>query len=239
VLHLGRIGTVLARAKKAGVLELSRSCVSELKSEMDNFEGTLEESIQLTVSGRLLPYIGLRKGLPFWADGISAPYNYVSGYAEGTIALGVSDESAKRLTGMLTVVQLQEFGSEYPNTWRYCGNSCDKGWLPSDSVSLNAPFWKGNGGALAHISYRTMDARALLEFARVRPAAVDTRLVGHFRELTRSGWLLPSMNEVFAKTGGLVPLSKHVAKRHARASAPWELQSSIWALNQLARDAAQ
>lgn len=239
VLHLGRIGTVLARAKKASVLELSRSCVSRLKSEMGTFDGTLEEPIQLSVGGRMLPYLGLRKGLPFWADGISAPYNYVSGYAEGTIALGLSDDSAKRLTGMMAVIQQQEFGSGYPNTWRYCANSCDKGWLPSDSVSLNAPVWKGNGGALAHISYRTMDARALLELASVRPAAVDTRLAGHFRELTRSGWLLPSINELFAKTGGVVPLSKHVAKRHARASAPWELQSSIWALNQLARDAAQ
>ncbi len=34
--------------------------------------------------------------------------------------------------------------------------------------------------ALAHVSYRTMDARAILELAGRSPGSVDRRLVKHF-----------------------------------------------------------
>lgn len=240
VLHLSRIASTLVRAKAAAGLPLSQACVANLKRKMGSFEGTLEDPMQLSVDKQKLPYLRIRKGIPFWADGMDVPYNYVSAYAEGMIALGADDGTRNHLGKMLEVVRRQELGGrEYPRTWRYCGGICDAGWKREDAVSVNAPSWAGNGKALAHVSYRTMDARAILELARVKPAGADRRLAGHFRELTRTGWLLPSMNEVFARSGAIVALSEDVARRHARASAPWEIQSSVWALNQLALDAGR
>lgn len=239
VLHLGRISSILMRAKSIVQVTLSNACIGDLKHQMAAFDGTLEDSTQLKVGKSNLPYLKIRKGTAFWADGINVPYNYVSAYVEGLLAMGPGDIEKSRLAGMLEVIRRQEFGEKYPQTWRYCGNICDAGWTRADGISVNAPSWSGNGKALAHVSYRTMDARALLELGRARPVSADHKLAEHFRELTRTGWLLPSMDEVFIKSGGIAIMSKDVVRRYARTAAPWEIQSSVWALNQLALDAGK
>ncbi len=241
VLHLSRIASVLVRAKETSGFQLKQSCMSSLKRRLAAFDGTLEDPMKIELGKQKLPYLRLRKGIPFWADGMNVPYNYVSAYAEGVLALGADEGTKKQLGKMLEVVrQLERLdGPQYPRTWRYCGGICDEGWKREDAISVNAPSWAGNGKALAHVSYRTMDARAILELARARPGSVDRRLVKHFHELTSTGWLLPSMNEVFSKSGPIALISPDVARRYARSSAPWEIQSAVWALNQLALDAVK
>jgi len=237
-LHLGRIASLLART--SGVVDLSsrQACLDILKHKLLTLERTVEKPTTLVVDSVSLPYLRYTKGMPFWADGSTVPYNYVSGYAEGLLALNADAHTADQLSAMLAVLVRQEFTDKDPKTWRYAGNVFDAGWTRHDGISINTPSWKGNRKALAHITYRTMDARAVLALERQKPGSVERALIAHFRELTRTGWLLPAMNEVFAKSEqGTVQISTDVAKRYARANAPWELQSSVWALNQLAQDA--
>jgi len=237
-LHLGRIASLLTRA--GGVVDLSahHACLDILKHKLLTLERTVEEPTTLVVDGDSLPYLRYAKGMPFWADGSTVPYNFVSGYVEGLLALTVDAHTADQLYGMLAVLVRQEFTDKYPRIWCYAGNIFDAGWTRHDGISTNTPSWKGNRRALAHITYRTMDARAVLALERQKPGSIESALIAHFRELTRTGWLLPAMNEVFAESDqGTVQISTDVAKRYARANAPWELQFSVWALNQLAQDA--
>jgi len=240
VVHLGRIASLLLRAQAGSDFVLDRTCAKKLQDKLTLLSNTLEEQINVSVHGKQFPYLRFRKNMPFWADGSTVPYNYVSAYVEGALYLNAGAPIREPLAGMLSVLLQQEFSSNYPDTWRYAGNLFDDGWRREDGISLNTPHYDGNRKALAHISYRVMDARAILKLEQSKPGSIDARLLEHFRELTRTGWLLPSMNEAFAKSPeGIGSLSVDVARRHARASAPLEIQSSIWALNQLAKNAAE
>ncbi|WP_289241629.1 hypothetical protein [Delftia sp.] len=89
--------------------QLKQSCMSSLKKEIGGFRrGTLEDPMKIELGRQKLPYLRLRKGIPFWADGMNVPYNYVSAYAEGVLALGADEGTKKQLGKMLEVVRQLE-----------------------------------------------------------------------------------------------------------------------------------
>lgn len=234
VVHLGRILVLFARAKVEIAYQGGAQCIERLTRKLKTLEGLLEENIVMVVGNQKTPYLGIRKNMPFWADGINVPYNFISAYASGLFSTGISRESATKLRKMLDVIEKQEKFIQFPKTWRYCSGLCDKGWNLNDHVSVNTPSWSGNGGAIAHVSYRTMDARALLTMLRSSGRTHERKLIEHFSQLTETGWLLPSLGDELIKAHASVQLQNHVARRHARAVAAWELESSIWALASLA-----
>ena len=125
-----------------------------------------------------------------------------------------------------------EFDKKLPVIWRYWSGLGDKGWQEISGVSLNTPSWSGNGGAPAHISYRTMDAEALVRLHSAVPDAVSSGLIDHFADLASRGWLLPFINQSLRDDGRSQPLQPAVIRYYGRSSAAWEIQSQVAALGE-------
>jgi hypothetical protein len=235
-LHLGRVAGLLARAKRVVGLHDANECLGKLESELKDLTQTVEQVVTVG-AGDGFYFLQYRKGAPFWADGANVPYNYMSGYIEGLLSIDpTSSERAKR---MLTPLLENEFRDKRPKLWRYWWGVGDEGWRASDQVSVNTPTYEGNKGSMAHITYRTMDAKAVLAFDSLSPGTIEEELIHHLRELTREGWLLPDMNEYWSRGDKAVRLSEAVTRRYARSAAVWELRSQPWALQALSEGGTQ
>ncbi len=235
-LHLGRTLHLIQRARSVLPDLAAAACVGRLSHQLDALDLTVEErGVSVRGDGRERPVLRYRRGQPFWADGANVPHNYVSGVAGGLALLG--DEGRATARHLMGHLLDDVFAGPPPTLWRYWSGDGDRGWEPESGLSLNTPRYAGNGGSLAHVTYRTMDATALVLIADPDDGADDRvppPLIDWIRDLTRRGWLLPSMNEVFAATGEAVRLDGSVARRYARSAAIWELQSQVWALHALA-----
>jgi hypothetical protein len=225
-LHFGRILQLIARAqlldiKASGIIQ-SRERICKKLSMPD---GMLEKPQSLPDGSTYLFY---RKGDPFWADGANVPYNYVSGVISGRLqASCITSEEAKGY--LKSILQLEFNVTPLPQQWRYWWGLGDGGWTDEDDVSLNTPTYKGNGGAKAHISYRSMDIVALMLYQQ-RGGELPKGFENHVRQLITEGSLYPLLNEILPVKS---KIENSPARRFARAIAPWELQNQVWALEAL------
>lgn len=225
-LHVGRVLQVIARAERHGirsdVLDLAQHQMCETLNKLDT---TLEEK-KILQGGDV--HISYRKGFPFWADGANVPYNYVSGIVSGLLEAGcISSVEVRRY---LQPILINEFSSDtLPDRWRYWWGQADDGWTESDEISVNTPAYSGNEGSLAHISYRSMDATALILCGTI--CKLPKGFERHISSLIERGDLYPFLNESLARYGKRVPQDTLAALKYSRAVAPWEMQSQVWALS--------
>lgn len=233
-LHLGRIATTLERAARTGHdSPEAASTRNRLWSQLWELRGTLEQLGQAVDAGQSFVTLKQRRSADFWCDGTTAPFNYLSAYVHGLLALRPADAAALDRAALLMQPILRLEGLESASSWRYWWAEGRDGWAASDGVSINTPAYAGYP-SLAHISYRTMDAAALLRLHALHPDAVSMQVVVQLRQLLARGALLPALMEEFADRGEAVLLDPAVARRFARSAGPWELQSQVWALEQLA-----
>lgn len=233
-LHLGRIAALLDTAQRTGHdSDEARAARNQLSGQLWALQGTIEQLGSAMDQGRSFTTLRLAKGIDFWSDGAPVPYNYISGYVSGLAALRADSMAAIDRIDILLQPLLQVEQPHQAATWNYWWSQGRDGWTAADAVSSNTPSYGGSPN-IAHITYRAMDADALLRLQRLRPASVPQALLPHVRSLTAGGRLLPSLNEQLVRSGGAEPLSAPVLRRFARATAPWELQSQVWALEQLA-----
>lgn len=232
-LHLGRIATLLVRSQKMKGLFIPGDYLEKIQQEMLSLQSTVEEKYFCIFNQKRLPYLKYRTGYPFWADGANVPYNYVSGYVEGLLMLAKDKVVLKWLCNLLDYILLNEFNNKLPYLWRYWGGVGDIGWQEDSKTSLNTLSYSGNKNAYAHISYRTMDARALIVMFNLFPKRRLLTLINHFRFLVENGWLYPSLNELLSIAGNRVTLNEYVCKRYARSSSVSDIQNQVWAIDQL------
>ncbi|MBK8451892.1 MAG: hypothetical protein WAQ53_09265 [Thiofilum sp.] len=231
-LHLGRIAHLLVRTQAILGTSDINDCLPKLTIELTQLTHTIEQLSSSYVQNLgNISYLYYRKGMPFWADGVNVPYNYVSGYVEGL--LSINNNSIEKAETLLSPLLLNEFLNKTPQLWRYWWGVGDQGWNSRDQISLNTPSYSGNKGAMAHITYRTMDAKALLALENLNSTLVEKELIMHFQKLTQEGWLLPDMNEYWVKKNKTVLPNPIVAKRYPRSTSPWELQSQPWAIQSI------
>jgi hypothetical protein len=237
-LHLGRIADLLARAERAGLGSSAvTSALAKIRKELLSFEHTVEHPVACELAEvsncRTLSY---RQGYPFWADGVNVPFNYVSGYVGGLLAVTEDTVSFDFALDLMKPLQVVENFSELPQKWRYWAFDGQAGWNYSTGKSLNTTDWVGNHAGLdiAHITYRSMDAASLLSLYQRSPDLADAALAAHLKQLVSIGLLLPSVNETLYLAGSVAPLEVKVAKRFSRSSQAWQLQSQVWALSELA-----
>lgn len=237
-LHLGRVLDLLSRADF--LVEDDRqvlACKESIKHELRTLKRTVEEIHLMPGDGESKMIMRYRYGYPFWADGVNVPYNYISGYISGLLSYKRSVNDIDRATKLIKPILSEDLESGYPELWRYWQGHGDDGWSASDDLSLNSIAYRGNKGSLAHVTYRTMDAHALITIYKAEKGGLSPQLIRHFRALVRDGYLLPSLNEVFANSeGGPIVMSPMVVNRFARSAYAYELQSQIWALDQLAQE---
>lgn len=239
-LHLGRVAELLARADRAGLgTPAVTSALASIKKELLSFEHTVEHPVTCQLAGvSVCKTLEYRQGYPFWADGVNVPFNYVSGYVGGLLAVTNDASSYDYAVDLMQPLLKVEQFSDLPQKWRYWAFDGQSGWSYSTSKSLNTTDWAGKhtGLDIAHVSYRSMDATTLLRLYQRRPDVANTIQINHLRRLVSDGMLLPSVNEALYEAGVVAPLEPMVARRYSRSTQAWQIQSQVWALSDLARN---
>lgn len=225
LLHYSRIAKTALRARPVIGDEAANAVVSLVKGEIENPTRTMEEVI---TSPRA--EVRYRKYSPFWADGSNVPWNYQNAWIEAISMIGIPEEKGTTIAAMVKTFVTEEKLADHPNTWRYSTSDFYDGW--AEGVSYNTPIWAGGknyGNATAHISYRSMDALALLEADK---AGIETilDLRGYISSLMKSGYLYPFVNEGMDEQ---VEIPFAIARNYARSSLPWEFQNQVWAIASL------
>lgn len=242
-LHLGRIADLLARADHAGLGSPAvTSALAKIRKELLSFEHTVEHPVACELAEvRGCQTLEYRQGFPFWADGVNVPFNYVSGYVGGLLAVTEDTVSSDFAADLMRPLQVVEGFSELPQKWRYWAFDGQAGWSYSTGKSLNTTNWVGNQAGLdiAHITYRSMDAASLLSLYRRSPDVTDSVLAAHMKQLVSVGMLLPSVNEALYLADSVAPLDVNVAKRFSRSAQAWQIQSQVWALSDLVDNVRQ
>lgn len=233
-LHLGRIARTLALAGERGVA-VSPAALSRLSDRMWALADTVEQPSTLNWRGDTHQTLAYRRGADFWCDGANVPHNYVTAYVHGLLALRGGDTAARQRAAALLAPLLRYEPLASSRTWNYWWGQAFDGWSAAAGVSVNTPEYVGYRDA-AHVSYRSLDAMALLRLSGLEPAAVPAPVVQNIRQLVASGGLLPWVNGELARSGQPVVLSREAAYRHARSAGTWEIESQVWALERLASE---
>ena len=235
-LHVGRTLELLLRAEKVlGSNEIVSAAIGKLQDSLAEPSACVEVPGSDSERGQTFQTLAYQRKLPFWADGCNVPFNYLSGIVCGLLGGTPSDEAIKRSESLMQPLLQLELSDQTKFTWRYWWGRGDTGWSRDDTVSVNTPSWGGNKRGMADISYRSMDAMAVLALARCRPGSVSPATVSQLRNLTYNGWLWPHVNQELELTNSPVALSRNAAMRSSRSSTAAGLQSQPWALANLAR----
>jgi len=237
-LHVGRTLELLLRAERVlGPNEITSAAIFKLDYTLSEFRECVETLGSASEGGLNFETMTYRRGFPFWADGCNVPFNFLSGVACGLLGGSPSDVAIQLSERLMQPLLSLELSGRSKVTWRYWWSRGDAGWSRNEAVSSNTPSWNGNKGMTADISYRSIDALAVLALARCRPGSVTATTVSHLRDLTAQGWLWPLVNQELERTGTAATLTKDAAMRFARSSTASGLQSQPWALADLARRA--
>ncbi len=230
-LHLGRISRTLALASDRGIA-VAPAALERLSDRIWTLADTVEQPAVTTWRGTSHVTLAYRRGADFWCDGANVPHNYVTAYVHGLLALRGTDGAARQRAASLLTPLLRFEPVATSTTWNYWWGQGFDGWSATDAVSINTPEYVGYRDP-AHISYRSLDALALLRLSELDPAAVPTPVVENIRRLVASGGLLPWVNGELARSRRSVTLSRETAYRHARSAGTWEIEAQVWALDRL------
>ena len=231
-LHLGRIAKIFGVASRRG-LATTQSARDALSDRLWRLDGTVEQPARITWGGAELDTLGFSKGVDFWCDGANVPYNYVSAYTYGLLLMRGDDPQVRARAVALLQPLLRQESLGSASTWNYWWGPGFDGWGAESRLSANTPAYSGSRG-LAHISYRSLDALAVLRLAALEPASVAPDVVARLRLLVERGQLLPWVNSEITQSGRPVSLSLAAGYRYARSAGPWELEGQVWALERLA-----
>jgi len=235
-LHVGRTLVLLLRAKKVlGSNKIVSAAIVKLQHSFADPTACVEVPGTDSERGQTFQTLAYQRRFPFWADGCNVPFNFLSGIVCGLLGETPSDEAIQQGESLMQPLLQLELSDQTKFTWRYWWGRGDTGWSRDDSVSVNTPSWGGNKSGVADISYRSIDAMAVLALARCRPGSVSPATVSHLRNLTSNGWLWPHVNQELELTSSPAPLSRNAAMRFSRSSTAAGLQSQPWALADLAR----
>jgi hypothetical protein len=194
---------------------------------------TFDRSVERLGSEQLF----LKHGAPFWLDGANTPWNYQSGWIEGLAELQsvkpASPELQEAVRKMIASFIAVEITEKRPHIWQYCAGVCQEGWSSASRTSVNTPIWEGNKTrtSTAHISYRTMDVRAVLEAMKAFGDAAPSWFPAYALGLIEQGWIYP-MGAASLRRFGLSPvLSPTLIAAYGRAATPFDIHNQIWALD--------
>lgn len=236
-LHLGRIGTVLSEYGKIGCTtdggQLVDQISGEVRQELIALEKTVEEPWKAKdpISGEVNSF-RYRKGIEFWSDGANLPYNYISGINQGVIDLSwPAVPDATLMTRLRDTFNFFVISSRIlqSSTWSYWWGRGYEGWSTDDSVSMNTPAYVGFKRN-ADISYRIMDANAILAYSQMDKSGQMSDAVRQIMSLVAAGKLPPEVNDRLVRVAA--PAAPTANSRHyfSRAALPEELTSLVWAL---------
>ncbi len=240
IVHLGRLLALINRAERLGLVQ-NRSLHSLLQSDLTNeleIPNKVMERSHITKDGELVWLIGL--GLPFWADGSEAPFNYTSAYVDGLLSSTViTTKDKKTIDSTIALFLNRAWKQNTPYRWNYSHGSFFSGWKKEDALSVNTPDYIGDfrNTQIAHVSYRTMDAVGLVWSYRYNPALFSEAQKFHFSELVKKGEVYPFTLEAIIEsklhTSAEIEMQFKDLRpptRFCRATKAWESQNMVWCL---------
>jgi len=240
--HSARVLRVFKRYLREIKNPLSLSSYESLFLATQTLDGHVEEVRSANSAYAFLEegvrYLFFKKGSAFIYDGIELPYNQGNDWA-GAVLHSENPAEVATLDYALTAKDvvateiLKEFSTlpaDYE--WYYWWGHGRAGWLESDGLSQNTPSYIGWNG-LAHISYRVIDAMAILSVGLIYPEILPDGLVEYFNLGVEKGEIYPFLAEDL-KAYGLKPnLPMGVIQSYSRPIGSWELQNAVWAYDAL------
>jgi hypothetical protein len=236
-LHLGRIGTILSEYRKIGCTtdggQLVERISREVRQELIALEKTVEEPWKIPDpnSGEVNSF-RYRKGIAFWSDGANLPYNFISGINQGVIDLSwpaVPDANLMTRLRDTSNFFVQSSKILQSSTWSYWWGLGYDGWSTDESISMNTPAYVGFKRN-ADISYRIMDANAILAFSQLDKSGQMSDAVRQIRSLVAAGKLPPEINDRLVRVASPAAPTANSRQYFSRAALPEELGSLVWAL---------
>lgn len=193
-------------------------------------------------------YLAWPKGSAFYFDGLNVPYNHQNEWAYAVFdsvapaaARTPGEERALGQAADIIGFFLDDIapGGEMPATgrWPYWWGKAKEGWAADEGVSVNKPAYGGDK-ILAWISFRSIDVMSVLAAAPTVEAARQEKLKHSIARLVAHGAVYPFVAASFLKGDTYPDLERRVALDYVRQTAPFDVQSSIWAAVSLIRGSA-
>lgn len=243
----------LLRAPTIGALHAARILLTEnryryyvdeayepaknLAAQAYQFDGTVE---QLAVAAEQNEN-GLSAGTYYMTatnklliNDVPTPYNYHSAYAEAAfsqVVLGrsVDDQTIRIAKDFVSILlNSEEFQDGDPDlVWPYFFGEPYEGWEYNEA--RNVRCFPGQTYT-ADISYRSMDAMAIIYAMRALPELYDKDTISYLKNGIASGKLYPFVNSALADSDyDIAQLDGAVASTWLRVRHSWNIQNAAWA----------
>jgi len=229
-------------ARQPASYETLRHAVHGLHGHIDVLASEGEEERWIAAGRRHLRW---PRGSAFQFDGMPVPFNHQNEWAHAVLATADSQTPAETRSAAQDVVahfmdRIAPEGSlPTSGTWDYWWGRAYDGWGAADRYSINTPRFRGDR-IKAWISFRTIDALALLEGTAHAGGRAAGQSVASVADLAERGLLYPFVNRglVMAAgkdaSGGTLHVSRAAATAYSRVSSPWELANASWCLARFA-----
>lgn len=171
-------------------------------------------------------------------DGAAAPYNYMSGWVSSVCIAEhcgqtevLENQDAIVQSFMSILLNSPEFADmDKDSLWPYFFGAAYHGYNAEDGISNNILFWPGQTYT-ADISYRYMDAKAIISMMYQYPDTMNQEVIDYLFHGIENGSLWPSVNEVLADFDAQIAIpQKSSLPRYSRARYSYQLQNAVWAL---------
>jgi hypothetical protein len=172
-------------------------------------------------------YLGVRRGVPFFHDGVNAPWNFITSHiGELSTRPKLAPENVKLIRDSIKAFIRRENFDNLPrenHEWHYNWGRGKLGRLARDNVSINRPNYPPDTG-VAHISYRTMDLIGLLSATKNFPETLPKQFRSYALKAVAEGGVWPFVYEELDDCE--LPLDDNARQFWLLYSAPYEFQAA-------------
>lgn len=235
LLLFDRYSEELPKAPRLRNVEKLRHVVSSLEGHIDQlaFDGEDPRWMKPGTAHLRWP-----KCSAFYFDGLPVPFNHQNEWAYSlfnsarvkrepvdTSLLKDQRDIISFFMGRLSV----EGGFPPVDKWNYWYGHAYDGWTEADNRSCHTPAYPGDHG-LAWISFRTIDFMSVMSAVDFMPTLDKGVLISSAFETVNSGDVFPFAARSLLSIGKAPRIQISVLERYYRATAPWEISNSPWAL---------
>lgn len=174
----------------------------------------------------------------FYFDGMPVPYNHQNEWAYSLFNAarirGLPHNSPKlddqrQIIGFFMERLGKDGGFPETNGWYYWYGHAFDGWSEKDDLSCNKPNYPGDRG-LAWISFRTIDFMSVLSALDFARGLDRQKLLQSALAAVKRGDVYPFSARSLLAFGLTPQVEIPVLEKYYRATAPWELANTPWAL---------